>query len=83
MPIIFPFTENGSMLAVILFFACLIYCGITALYLESRKGDRLLGWRISLIVAMFICLYCEYSSVTIGFTIHPEKKATTTIECKG
>lgn len=81
MSIIFPFTEDGAMLAVILFFACLIYCGITVLYLESRKGERLLGWRISAIVALIFCLYFEYSAATIGMTLNPPNK--TNIECKG
>lgn len=80
MPIIFPFTQTGAMLAVILFFACLLYCGFTALYLESRKGERLLVWRISLIVGFLICLYFEYSAATIGMTLNPPEK--TKIECK-
>ena len=81
MPIIFPFTETGATIAVILFFVSLLYCGFTALYLESRKGERLLGWRISLIVVLFICLYFEYSAATIGMTLNPPNK--TNIECKG
>ena len=81
MPIIFPFTETGATIAVILFFACIIYCWFTALYLDGKKGERLLGWRISIIFAFFICVYCEYSAVNIGFTIHPPKKAN--IVCKG
>lgn len=80
MSIIFPFTEDGAMLAVILFFACLIYCGITVLYLESRKGERLLGWRISVFFAALLMFYCEYSAVNIGFTLNPPNKAN--IECK-
>lgn len=82
MPIIFPFTDFGAMLAVILFFVGLLFCGFLALYLDSNKCERHLGWRISLIIVAFLCLYCEYSAVTIGFTIHPEKKVTN-IECKG
>ena len=80
MPIIFPFTEDGAMLAVILFFASLLYCGFTALYLDSRKGERLLGWRISLIVVVLLCLYFEYSAATIGMTLNPPEK--TKIECQ-
>ena len=81
MPIIFPFTQTGAILAVILFFVSLLYCGFTALYLESRKGERLLVWRISLIVGFLICLYFEYSAATIGMTLNPPEK--TNIECKG
>ena len=76
MPIIFPFTQTGAIIATVIFFACLIYCGFTALYLEGEKNKRHLGWRISLIVAAFICLYCEYSAANIGFTLNPPKNAT-------
>lgn len=81
MPIIFPFTDFGAMLAVIIFFGCIIYCGFLALYLDGEKNKRHQVLRISLIVVALICLYCEYSAVNIGFTIHPPKKAN--IECKG
>ena len=72
---------SAVVLAVILFFAGLLFCGFLALYLDSNKGERHLGWRLSLIIVAFLCLYCEYSAVNIGFTIHPPKKAN--MECKG
>ena len=81
MPIIFQFTQYGAIIATTIFFVCLVYCGLIALHLESRKGERLLGWRISLIVGFLICLYCEYSAATIGMTLNPPNK--TNIECKG
>ena len=76
MPIIFQFTQYGAIIATTIFFVCLVYCGLIALYLESEKNQKHLGWRISLIVALFICVYCEYCAVNIGFTIHPPKNAT-------
>lgn len=76
MPIIFPFNQTGAVIATVVFFVCLISCGLIALYLESEKNQRHLGWRISLIVALFICLYCEYSAANIGFTLNPPKNAT-------
>lgn len=76
MPIIFSFTETGVIIAVILFFASLLYCLLTALYLEGEKNERHLGWRISLIFAFLICMYCEYSAVNIGFTLNQPKNAT-------
>ena len=76
MPIIFPFTETGTIIATIIFFVCLIYCGLTGIYLDGEKDKRHLGLRISVIVAAFICFYCEYSAVNIGFTLNPPKNAT-------
>lgn len=78
--IIFPFTDTGAAIAVIIFFISLIYCGLTGLYLDGEKNKRHRGLRISLIVAALICFYCEYSAVNIGFTIHPTKNAN--IVCK-
>ena len=80
MPIIFTFTQTGAVIATVVFFVCLIVCGLIGVYLDTEKSERHLGWRISLIFAFFICVYCEYSAVNIGFTIHPPKKAN--IECK-
>lgn len=80
MPIIFPFTNTGVVITTVLFFAGLIYCGLTCVYLDGEKNKRHLGWRISLIVAALLCFYCEYSAVNIGFTIHPPKNAN--IVCK-
>jgi len=79
MPIIFPFTTTSATVAVILFFVGLIYCAITALYLESKKDERHRVLRISLIIVAFICLYCEYCAVNIGLTLNPPKKAN--IQC--
>ena len=76
MPIIFPFNQTGTLIATILFFASLIFCGFMALYLEGHKGERKRGCRISLIVAAFLCLYCEWCAVDIAFTLNPPKNAT-------
>ena len=78
--IIFPFTDTGATIAVIIFFISLIFCGFTGLYLDGEKNKRHRGLRISLIVAALLCFYCEYSAVNIGFTIHPPKNAN--IVCK-
>lgn len=79
MPIIFPFTQTGAVIATVVFFVCLIFCGLIGVYLDTEKSERHLGWRISLIVIAFICLYCEYCAVNIGITINPPKKAN--IQC--
>ena len=75
MPIIFPFTQTGTVIATVVFFVCLIVCGLIGVYLDTEKSERHLGWRITLIVLAFICLYSEYSAVNIGITLNPEKKA--------
>ena len=79
MPIIFPFTDFGTTIATIIFFVCLIYCGLTGVYLDGEKNKRHIGLRISVIVGAILMIYCEYSAVNIGFTIHPPKNAT--IKC--
>lgn len=76
MPIIFPFTEFGTIIATSIFFVSLIYCGLTGVYLDGEKNKRHLGLRISLIFAILIMIYCEYSAVNIGFTLNPPKNAT-------
>lgn len=81
MPIIFPFTDTGVVITTVLFFAGLIYCGLTGVYLDGEKNKRHLGLRISLIFAILIMIYSEYSAVNIGLTIHPPKNAN--IVCKG
>ena len=81
MPIVFPFTPTGTTIATILFFAGLIYCGLTCVYLDGEKNKRHRVLRISVIVAAILMIYCEYCAVNIGFTIHPPKNAT--IVCKG
>ena len=79
MPIIFPFTNTGAAIALILFFVSLIYCGLTALYLDGEKTKRHTGLRISIVVAVLLCFYCEWCSINIGFTLNPPKNAN--IEC--
>ena len=81
MPIIFPFTEFGTIIATAIFFGGLIYCGLTCVYLDGEKNKRHRVLRISVIVAAILMIYCEYCAVNIGFTIHPPKNAT--IVCKG
>jgi hypothetical protein len=81
LPIIFPFTDTGVVITTVLFFAGLIYCGLTCVYLEGEKNKRHRVLRISVIVAAILMIYCEYSAVNIGFTIHPPKNAN--IVCKG
>ena len=76
MPIIFPFTEFGTMLATAIFFGSLIYCGLTCVYLDGEKNKRHRVLRISVFVAALLMFYCEYSAATIGFTLNPPKNAT-------
>ena len=76
MPIIFPFTEFGTMLATAIFFGSLIYCGLTGVYLDGEKNKRHRVLRISVIVAAILMIYCEYCAVNIGFTLNPPKNAT-------
>ena len=80
MPIIFPFTNTGVVITTVLFFAGLIYCGLTCVYLDSEKNKRHRVLRISVFVAALLMIYCEYCAVNIGFTIHPPKNAN--IVCK-
>lgn len=79
MPIIFPFTEFGTIIATSIFFGCLIYCGLTGIYLDGEKNKRHRVLRISVFVAALLMFYCEYSAVSIGFTLNPPKNAT--IKC--
>lgn len=81
MPIIFPFTEFGTILATAIFFVCLIYCGLTGIHLDGEKNKRHRVLRISVFVAVLLMFYCQYSAVNIGFTLHPPKNAN--IVCKG
>ena len=81
MPIIFPFTQTGVVITTVLFFAGLIYCGLTGVYLDGEKNKSHRVLRISVFVAALLMFYCEYSAATIGFTLNPPKNAT--IECKG
>ena len=81
MPIIFPFTDTGVVITTVLFFAGLIYCGLTGVYLDGEKNKRHRLLRISVFVAAILMIYCEYCAVNIGFTIHPPKNAN--IVCKG
>ena len=81
MPIIFPFTDTGVVITTVLFFAGLIYCGLTCVYLKGEKNKRHRLLRISVFVAAILMIYCEYCAVNIGFTIHPPKNAN--IVCKG
>lgn len=76
MPIIFSFTQTGTVIATIIFFVCLIGCGLTGIYLDGEKNKRHLGLRISVIVAALLMIYCEYCAVNIGFTLNPPKNAT-------
>lgn len=80
MPIIFPFTDTGVVITTVLFFAGLIYCGLTGVYLDGEKNKRHRLLRISVIVAAVLMIYCEYCAVNIGLTIHPPKNVN--IECK-
>lgn len=76
MPIVFPFTQTGVVLATILFFVGLIYCGLTGIYLDSEKEKKYPKLRFSLIFAAILMIYCEYCAVNIGFTLNPPKNAT-------
>ena len=80
MPIIFPFTQTGVVITTVLFFAGLIYCGLTGVYLDGEKNKRHRLLRISVFVAAILMIYCEYCAVNIGLTIHPPKNVN--IECK-
>jgi len=80
MPIIFPFTNTGVVITTVLFFAGLIYCGLTCVYLDSEKNKRHRVLRISVFVAALLMIYCEYCAVNIGFTLNPPKNAN--IVCK-
>ena len=80
MPIIFPFTDTGVVITTVLFFAGLIYCGLTGVYLDGEKNKRHRLLRISVFVAAVLMIYCEYCAVNIGLTIHPPKNVN--IECK-
>ena len=80
MPIIFPFTDTGVVITTVLFFAGLIYCGLTCVYLDGEKNKRHRLLRISVFVAAVLMIYCEYCAVNIGLTIHPPKNVN--IECK-
>ena len=40
MPIIFPFTDFGTILATSIFFVCLIYCGLPGIHLDGEKNKR-------------------------------------------
>lgn len=79
MPIIFPFTQTGTVIATVVFFVCLIFCGLTGVYLDTEKSERHRGLRISVIVGAILMIYCEYCAVNIGFTLNPPKNAT--IQC--
>ena len=81
MPIIFPFTEFGTIIATAIFFGSLIYCGLTCVYLDGEKNKKHRVLRISVFFAALLMFYCEYSAVNIGFTLNPPNKAN--IECKG
>lgn len=81
MPIIFPFTNTGVVITTVLFFAGLIYCGLTGIYLDGEKNKRHRALRISVFVAALLIIYCEYCAVNIGFTLNPPKNAN--IVCKG
>lgn len=76
MPIIFPFTEFGTILATAIFFGSLIYCGLTGIYLDGEKNKRHRVLRISVLVVAILMFYCEYSAATIGFTLNPPKNVT-------
>lgn len=76
MPIIFPFTQTGAVIATVVFFSCLIFCGLTGVYLDSEKDKRHRVLRFSVIFAALVMIYCEYCAVNIGFTLNPPKNAT-------
>lgn len=76
MPIIFPFTHTGTAIATILFFVGLIFCSLTAMYLDSEKEKKYPKLRFSLIFVGILMIYCEYCAVNIGFTLNPPKNAT-------
>ena len=40
MPIIFPFTQTGAVIATVVFFVCLIFCGLTGIYLDGEKEKK-------------------------------------------
>lgn len=79
MLIIFPFTQTGTVIATVVFFVILIYCGLTGIYLDGEKDKRHRGLRISVIVGAILMIYCEYCAVNICFTLNPPKNAT--IQC--
>ena len=74
MPIIFPFTQTGVVIATILFFAGLIYCSLTAMYLDGEKEKKHPKWKFSLIFTAILMIYCEYCAVNIGFTLNPPEE---------
>ena len=41
MPIIFPFTQTGTVIATVVFFVCLIFCGLTGIYLDGEKNKNI------------------------------------------
>lgn len=76
MPIIFTFTDFDAIIAIVLFFAGLICCGLTGIYLDSEKEKKYPRLRLSLTVVALLMIYCEYCAVNIGFTLNPPKNAT-------
>ena len=76
MPIIFPFTEFGTIIATAIFFGSLIFCGLAGVYLDCEKNKSHRVLRISVFVGILLMFYCEYSAVNIGFTLNPPKNAT-------
>lgn len=76
MPIIFPFTQTGTVIATVVFFVLLIFCGLAGIYLDGEKDKRHRVLRFSVIFAAFVMIYCEYCAVNIGFTLNPPKNAT-------
>ena len=76
MPIVFPFTQTGTIISTVVFFVLLIFCGLAGVYLDTEKSKRHLGLRISVIFAAILMIYCEYCAVNIGFTLNPPKNAT-------
>ena len=79
MPIIFPFTQTGAVIATVVFFVCLIFCGLTGIYLDGEKEKKHPKLRFSVIFAALVLIYCEYCAVNIGFTLNPPQKAN--IQC--
>ena len=76
MPIIFPFTQTGVVIATVVFFALLIFCGLAGIYLDCEKDKKHPKLRFSVIFAALVMIYCEYCAVNIGFTLNPPKNAT-------
>lgn len=76
MPIIFPFTQTGTVIATVVFFVLLIFCGLTGVYLDCEKETKHPKLRFSVIFAALVMIYCEYCAVNIGFTLNPPKNAT-------